>query len=391
MVTNPMSPRARYGKARALDQLAEKKHSNSLLQEAIDAYENVLSLGASVPDKLFVEAAERCVNRMRFKGQYHTAIHIHKKLIQRFSDDPAHPNQLAVTYLMINRLTDAKRILEDTLRRWPDNGFAQVHYGFILKTGDNNNEAAVDYLTRGIATRDPGTIDGRFFFHLGDALTRLGRHDEAGKVYELGVRDGLFLSKYQRSLYNVDRLRAQPWWTPEETTYSKYFKKLQDSWHHVREEGLAVLANKVFKDEAENLRDVGNWQQFELYARGRKIAANCEKAPFTCQLISEFPAARDCRRGQVKFSVMHAGTHVWPHCGPTNCRLRSHLGLIVPQGTYIRVAEETRTWEEGKLFIFDDSFEHEVWHNGTTTRLVLIVDVWHPELTEAEKRSMPAI
>jgi len=31
---------------------------------------------------------------------------------------------------------------------------------------------------------------------------------------------------------------------------------------------MAVLANKVFKDEAENLRDVGNWQQFELFARG---------------------------------------------------------------------------------------------------------------------------
>jgi len=44
------------------------------------------------------------------------------------------------------------------------------------------------------------------------------------QVYELGVMEGLFLSKYQRSLYNVDRLRAQPWWTPEETTYSKYFK-----------------------------------------------------------------------------------------------------------------------------------------------------------------------
>lgn len=89
--------------------------------------------------------------------------------------------------MWVCRLTDAKRILEDTLRRWPDNGFAQVHYGFILKTGDNNNEAAVDYLTRGIATRDPGTIDGRFFFHLGDALTRLGRHDEAGKVTSLVI------------------------------------------------------------------------------------------------------------------------------------------------------------------------------------------------------------
>jgi aspartate beta-hydroxylase len=49
--------------------LAEKKHSNTLLQEAIDAYENVLSLGESVPDKLFVEAADRCINRMRFKGE----------------------------------------------------------------------------------------------------------------------------------------------------------------------------------------------------------------------------------------------------------------------------------------------------------------------------------
>ena len=69
-----MSPRARYGKARALDRLAEKKHSNSLLQEAIEAYENVLSLGASVPDKLFVEAAERCINRMRFKGEEQTIL-----------------------------------------------------------------------------------------------------------------------------------------------------------------------------------------------------------------------------------------------------------------------------------------------------------------------------
>jgi aspartate beta-hydroxylase len=68
-MTNPTSPRAHHGKARALDQLAEKKHSNMLLQEAIDAYESVLALGASVPDKLFLQAADRCINRMRFKGE----------------------------------------------------------------------------------------------------------------------------------------------------------------------------------------------------------------------------------------------------------------------------------------------------------------------------------
>nr|CAD7407994.1 unnamed protein product [Timema poppensis] len=50
-----------------------------------------------------------------------------------------------------------------------------------------------------------------------------------------------------------------------------------------------------------------------------------------------------------------------------------------------------RTWEEGKILIFDDSFEHEVWHNGSTMRLILIIDVWHPELTEQEKKSLPDI
>jgi aspartate beta-hydroxylase len=68
-MTHPTSPRARHGKAQAFDRLAEKKHSNALLQEAIDAYESVLALGASVPDKLFAQAAERCINRMRFKGE----------------------------------------------------------------------------------------------------------------------------------------------------------------------------------------------------------------------------------------------------------------------------------------------------------------------------------
>ena len=45
---------------------------------------------------------------------------------------------------------------------------------------------------------------------------------------------------------------------------------------------------------------------------------------------------------QVKFSVMSPGVHVWPHCGPTNCRVRAHLGLVVPEGPRIRVVNETR-------------------------------------------------
>lgn len=291
-------------------------------------------------------------------------------------------------------MKEAKLLLKETLKKWPNNGFAQVHYGFILKTSDGDMKSAVEYLQKGINSREPGTIDGRFFFQLSDALLRLGQKDEAMKVNELGVKEGLFLSKYQRSLYNVDKLHGQPWWTMEETTYITHFKQLLSKWKIIREEGVNALYNtslKLFKDESENLKDSGQWKQLELFARGHRIASNCAVAPITCSIIENFPAAKNCKRGQVKFSVMQPGTHVWPHCGPTNCRLRAHLGLVVPKGTYIRVAEDTRQWEEGKLFIFDDSFEHEVWHNGSTTRLVLIVDVWHPGLSEREKISLSPI
>ena len=94
---------------------------------------------------------------------------------------------------------------------------------------------------------------------------------------------------------------------------------------------------------------------------------------------------------QIKFSVMQPGMHVWPHCGPTNCRIRAHLGLVTPPGPRIRVGNETKTWSAGELIILDDSIDHEVWHDGESLRLILIVDLWHPELTELERRTLSAI
>ena len=108
-------------------------------------------------------------------------------------------------------------------------------------------------------------------------------------------------------------------------------------------------------------------------------------------MIDKIIPAKTCSRGQIKYSVIHPGAHIWPHCGPTNCRIRSHLGLKIPPGLKIRVAQQTRTWEEGKFIIFDDSFEHEVWHDGNEFRLVLIVDFWHPELTEQQRKTISPI
>lgn len=389
---HPRSPRAAYGRAKALDRMSEEQRSNALLEASIAAYEPLLEL-PEVPDRLYRQAGERCADRMRFRGFTAKATRVQEKLVQRFPDDVALRNQLAVSYLLLGQNEAARKVLREVLRIAPEDGFAKVHYGFILKTEDSNYKTAIKYLQEGIETGEPGTIDGRFFFHLGDALAREGFPDKARKVYEDGVKKGLFLSAYQRSLYNVDSLTGRPWWTAEQTTYSHHLKKLEDRWQVIRREGLALLNEKQtgFLPESENLRDTGVWKQFELFARGKKIAANCARAPQTCQLIEGIPDAAGCKRGQVKFSVVHPGTHVWAHTGPTNCRIRAHLGLAVPDGALIRVANETRSWVEGKFIIFDDSFEHEVWHDGTTPRLVLIVDFWHPELTDAQKRTLSPI
>ena len=50
--------------------------------------------------------------------------------------------------------------------------------------------------------------------------------------------------------------------------------------------------------------------------------------------------------------------------------------------TGVRVADDTRDINAGEAMAFDDSFEHEAWHDGTETRITLIVDIWHPDLTD---------
>jgi aspartate beta-hydroxylase len=183
------------------------------------------------------------------------------------------PNCKILAFVLISlSLADAKRILHETLLKWRSNGFALVHYGFVLKNFDQNLEKAVEFMHEGIATNEPGTQDGRFYFHLGDALLRLGRKAEAMEIYETGAKKNLFLSKYQRSLYNVDRLRSQPFWTVEQTMYKKNLDDLRLHWKQIRDEALKILnEDGVFKNEVESLKAAGDWKQFELFARGRSF------------------------------------------------------------------------------------------------------------------------
>uniref|UniRef100_A0A8C6N5H9 Aspartate-beta-hydroxylase n=1 Tax=Mus spicilegus TaxID=10103 RepID=A0A8C6N5H9_MUSSI len=338
----PQSPRARYGKAQCEDDLAEKQRSNEVLRRAIETYQEAADL-PDAPTDLVKLSLKRRSERQQFLGHMRGSLLTLQRLVQLFPSDTTLKNDLGVGYLLLGDNDSAKKVYEEVLNVTPNDGFAKVHYGFILKAQNKISES-IPYLKEGIESGDPGTDDGRFYFHLGDAMQRVG-NKEAYKWYELGHKRGHFASVWQRSLYNVNGLKAQPWWTPRETGYTELVKSLERNWKLIRDEGLMVMdkAKGLFLPEDENLREKGDWSQFTLWQQGRKNENACKGAPKTCALLEKFSETTGCRRGQIKYSIMHPGTHVWPHTGPTNCRLRMHLGLVIPkEGCKIRCANETR-------------------------------------------------
>lgn len=81
-----------------------------------------------------------------------------------------------------------------------------------------------------------------------------------------------------------------------------------------------------------------------------------------------------------------------------NLRLRIHLPLIVPPDTKpdafskhpktkcgLRVGDQIRTWKEGKAVVLDDSYEHEVWNETSDVRVLLLLDIWHPDVRREER------
>lgn len=181
----------------------------------------------------------------------------------------------------------------------------------------------------------------------------------------------------QRPRYYFPGLSAKPLHDPADFPWTA---RLEEAYPVIKEEMLAARG-RVRKHQ-QNLVDRGSWNVFYFYSSGRRVDEGHELCPRTSAIIESIPGVG--KAGQVYFSIHSAGTHVTPHCGTTNTRVRCHLGLVVPEGCRIRVGSEIYHWQEGRCLIFDDSFEHEVWHDGDRDRVVLILDVWHPELRPAE-------
>merc|ERR1712037_652969 len=88
-------------------------------------------------------------------------------------------------------------------------------------------------------------------------------------------------------------------------------------------------------------------------------------------------------------------TTIKPHSDFTNFVLTSHLPLVVPdngQNTCrLSVGDVTRQWIEGKVILFDTSIYHDAINDSDETRYILMLRIWHPDLTREERKALQFI
>jgi aspartyl/asparaginyl beta-hydroxylase (cupin superfamily) len=144
--------------------------------------------------------------------------------------------------------------------------------------------------------------------------------------------------------------------------------------------------------DAMGLLDNPAWSAFFLWKNGELVAENAARCPKTVAALADVPLAFvKGRSPSVIFSLLQPGAHIPPHTGEVNTRLICHLPLIVPPDCALRVGNDTRAVVEGKAWVFDDTIEHEAWNRSDQTRVILLFEVWRPELTSEERALVGAM
>ncbi|WP_255950579.1 aspartyl/asparaginyl beta-hydroxylase domain-containing protein [Streptomyces odontomachi] len=148
-----------------------------------------------------------------------------------------------------------------------------------------------------------------------------------------------------------------------------------------------------FSDYRHYLVRQANWQALYLYREGALVADSAPLAPTAFAVLREHAVQPGviCPLLESHFSTLLPGGSIAPHCDLWNFSINLHLAVDIPEGAGIRVAEETRRWEEGRCLLFDYSFEHEAWNGAERTRTCLLADLWHPDTTAAERVALTVL
>jgi ornithine lipid ester-linked acyl 2-hydroxylase len=162
-----------------------------------------------------------------------------------------------------------------------------------------------------------------------------------------------------------------------------FLQSFADHWQAILAEAQAIVKHRdaipAFHDISPDQHKISkgtNWRTFILFGFGDQLEKNCSQAPVTTRLLANVPNIQTAM-----FSILSPGFHIRAHRGVSKGILRAHLGLIIPTEAAkcrIRVGDAIKVWRPGEIFVFDDTYEHEVWNDTTEERVILLFDFDRP-------------
>ena len=201
---------------------------------------------------------------------------------------------------------------------------------------------------------------------------------------------------HEPSEEHIDGLTARPFWDLFE--YPEFFpwaETLQSNIPVIQEELDAILdmgsSNTFLSDSAWQNQVMGKgWSAIRLQRLGVWNQQVCIALfPKTYALIQSLQLPTAVRG--VCFARQAPYSGVQSHSDGRNFILTIHVPLRIPEGCWIEVAGVRRTWDAGKLLTIDTSFAHSTSNPTSDERFVLIIDIWHPELTPTERSALEFI
>lgn len=204
-----------------------------------------------------------------------------------------------------------------------------------------------------------------------------------------------FNSTDKSSKFIYPGITHQPWYESHDykdlkfvsDTLKKGFSDIENEWLAYLSSGHSIVPRyKPSEIFGETLKDKDeNWKYYLIWRQGKFTEAALSLFPKTVNIVSKLKPFLYPFAGEVVFIVMEPGVVLPPHTDDINISLTCHLGIKTPEGCGIKVKGETRSWARGETLFFDNSFIHEAWNKGQENRVVLLLDLYHPELTKIEK------
>lgn len=230
------------------------------------------------------------------------------------------------------------------------------------------------------------------------------------------------LDRPNPSLIHLPGLRSLPFWTQSNGSENRIayqdkqvtfcVEHLQSHWETLSEEyhKVAPQLKSDYEHATEHTLHEGNWEWHSYMLKGKIQGHFCAHFPETTKILQ---VLRDqgllfegTPFGYSFYSTLHPKSKIAPHTSPMNFRLRIHLPLVVPSASSksstgdsdtdaqsppvcgIRVGPMVREWQPGQALVLDDAYRHAVWNETDEARVLLLVDIWHPDVTMQERNEI---